>query len=107
MFSEHLKAKYWSNKNLIKPNEVALNSHKKFWFDCGECAHDFEISLLNINQSNKHKNVQHARALQAPMMPGTIVAEKNVTQIITVESRPQTIPSAENNWRETKARDDK
>jgi hypothetical protein len=56
-------------------------------------------------QSNKHKNVQHARALQAPMMPGTIVAEKNVTQIITVESRPQTIPSAENNWRETKARD--
>jgi very-short-patch-repair endonuclease len=52
MFSEHPKAKYWSNKNLIKPHEVALNSHKKFWFDCGECGHDFESSLLNINQSN-------------------------------------------------------
>jgi len=52
MFSEHPKAKYWSNKNLVKPHEVALNSHKKFWFDCGECGHDFESSLLNINQSN-------------------------------------------------------
>ena len=52
MFSEHPKAKYWSNKNQIKPNEVALNSHKKFWFDCNECGHEFESSLLNINQSN-------------------------------------------------------
>ena len=52
MFSEHPKEKYWSNKNLVKPHEVALNSHKKFWFDCGECGHDFESSLLNINQSN-------------------------------------------------------
>jgi very-short-patch-repair endonuclease len=36
----------------LKPNEVALNSHKKFWFDCGECGHPFESSLLNINQAN-------------------------------------------------------
>ena len=52
MFSEHPKSKYWSNKNETKPHEVALNSHKKFWFDCGECRHPFEISLLNINQGN-------------------------------------------------------
>ena len=51
MFSEHLKSKYWSKRNLVKPNEVALNSHKKFWFDC-ECGHQFESSLLNINQGN-------------------------------------------------------
>jgi very-short-patch-repair endonuclease len=52
MFSEHPKSKFWSNKNEKKPNEVALNSHKKFWFDCGECGHEFESSLLNINQAN-------------------------------------------------------
>jgi very-short-patch-repair endonuclease len=36
---------------LVKPNEVALNSHKKFWFDC-ECGHTFESNLLNINKGN-------------------------------------------------------
>ena len=51
MFSEHPKATFWSSRNLIKPNEVALNSHKKFLFDC-ECGHTFESSLLNINQAN-------------------------------------------------------
>ena len=51
MFSEHPKCKFWSEKNEKKSNEVALNSHKKFWFDC-ECGHQFESSLLNINQAN-------------------------------------------------------
>lgn len=50
-FDSHTKSKFWSDRNLIKPNEVALNSHKKFWFDC-ECGHPFESSLLNINQAN-------------------------------------------------------
>jgi very-short-patch-repair endonuclease len=51
MFSKHPKSKFWSDRNLIKPNEISLNSHKKFWFDC-ECGHQFESSLLNINQAN-------------------------------------------------------
>jgi very-short-patch-repair endonuclease len=51
MFSEHPKSKFWSDRNLIKPNNIALNSHKKFWFDC-ECGHQFDSSLLNINQAN-------------------------------------------------------
>ena len=51
MFSEHSKSKFWSKKNEKSPNQVALNSHKKFWFDC-ECGHDFECSLLNINKGN-------------------------------------------------------
>ena len=48
MFSQHPKSIYWSNKNDKTPNEVALNSHKKFWFDC-ECGHQFEIQLNNVN----------------------------------------------------------
>ena len=51
MFSVHPKSKFWSPRNEKKPTEIALNSHKKFWFDC-ECGHQFESSLLNINQGN-------------------------------------------------------
>jgi very-short-patch-repair endonuclease len=51
MFLENPKSKFWSDRNEKKPDEVALNSHKKFWFDC-ECGHEFESSLLNINQGN-------------------------------------------------------
>lgn len=50
-FDSHPKSKFWSNRNIQKPNEVALNSHKKFWFDC-DCGHEFDSSLLNINQAN-------------------------------------------------------
>jgi very-short-patch-repair endonuclease/DNA-directed RNA polymerase subunit RPC12/RpoP len=32
---------------------VALNSHKKFWFDCGECNHSFEMALNNVNILNR------------------------------------------------------
>jgi very-short-patch-repair endonuclease len=48
MFSQHPKSKFWSNRNEKKPDEVTLNSHKKFWFDC-ECRHTFDIQLNNVN----------------------------------------------------------
>jgi very-short-patch-repair endonuclease len=47
-FASHPKSKFWSNKNEGKPQDYALNSHKKFWFDC-ECGHEFEMILRNIN----------------------------------------------------------
>jgi len=52
-FDSHPKSKFWSDRNLIKPNEVALNSHKKFWFNCGECDHPFDIQLNNVNILNR------------------------------------------------------
>ena len=51
MFDKHPKSLFWSERNEKKPSEVALNSHKKFWFNC-DCGHKFESSLLNINQAN-------------------------------------------------------
>ena len=51
-FDSHPKSAYWSSRNSIKPCEVRLNSHKKFWFKCDKCQHEFESSLLNINQGN-------------------------------------------------------
>ena len=52
MFSEHPKSKFWSKRNEKNPNEVSLNSHKKFWFDC-ECGHQFDNQLNNINILNR------------------------------------------------------
>lgn len=48
-FDSHPKSKFWSERNLCKPCDVALNSHKKFWFDCGECNHPFDIALNCLN----------------------------------------------------------
>ena len=50
-FASHIKAKFWSSKNIGLPADYALNSHKKCWFDC-DCGHEFEIVLRNINSRN-------------------------------------------------------
>ena len=49
-FACHKKAKYWSNKNELKPNEVSKSSHSKFCFDCVLCNHTFEAALNNITK---------------------------------------------------------
>jgi very-short-patch-repair endonuclease len=50
-FASHEKSKYWSDKNDIKPENILNNkSHKKYWFNCNKCFHDFEISLSHINE---------------------------------------------------------
>jgi very-short-patch-repair endonuclease len=46
-FASHKKAKYWSDKNLLKPNEVMKGTHKKYIFNC-DCGHEFEANLYNI-----------------------------------------------------------
>ena len=48
-FASHEKSKYWSHKNgEIKPQQVFNGSNKKYWFDCGDCGHEFESSLNEI-----------------------------------------------------------
>jgi very-short-patch-repair endonuclease len=53
MFSEHPKSKYWSDKNILRPDQVKLNSHKKIWFDCDKCGHCFDSQLNEINILNR------------------------------------------------------
>lgn len=36
----------------MKPREVAIKSHKKYWFDCETCNHDFEAILSDVTQNN-------------------------------------------------------
>jgi hypothetical protein len=47
-FASHEKSPYWSDINNKKPEKVALNSHKKYWFDCVDCDHSFESIISNI-----------------------------------------------------------
>jgi len=51
-FASHEKAQFWSSLNTLKPDEVCLNSHKKFWFDCPKCNHSYESILNNINAND-------------------------------------------------------
>lgn len=48
-FASHEKAKYWSKKNGdVKPENLFKQSHKKYWFDCDTCNHDFEKALSSV-----------------------------------------------------------
>jgi very-short-patch-repair endonuclease len=52
-FASHEKAKYWSSKNgNINPRNVFLGSNQKYWFDCSNCSHCFEIKITGINRGN-------------------------------------------------------
>ena len=53
-FASHEKSKYWSEKNGdVKPRQVFKRSHIKYWFDCDNCGHEFNISLSNLTQHNQ------------------------------------------------------
>jgi very-short-patch-repair endonuclease len=47
-FASHEKAKYWSNKNELKPIEVLKGSEKKMYFNCDKCKHELFIGLKQI-----------------------------------------------------------
>jgi len=57
MFSEYrgvtkngkLKVECWSEKNVLKTNEVTKYCNKKFWFDCDNCPHEFDSALSHIS----------------------------------------------------------
>jgi very-short-patch-repair endonuclease len=57
-FASHEKSKYWSDKNVdengnsIKPMQVFKGTPYKYWFDCSECKHSFDISLYDISHNN-------------------------------------------------------
>jgi very-short-patch-repair endonuclease len=51
-FASHEKAKYWSNKNNLKPINVMKGTHQKFYFNCSTCNHEFISSIVNITKKN-------------------------------------------------------
>ena len=47
-FASYPRAENWSDKNELKPHQVALRSHKKFSFDCPECNNTFSSQCNNV-----------------------------------------------------------
>jgi len=43
----HIYSSIWSSKNDLKPEEVAISSSKKYWFDCHNCGHNYQQSTDN------------------------------------------------------------
>jgi len=60
-FASSKRAKYWSNKNKVKPRNEFKSSGNKFWFNCKNCKGEFNASLHMITTNNswcsicKHK----------------------------------------------------
>jgi len=51
-FASHEKAKYWSDKNELKPENIRLQTHNKYLFNCDKCNHEFEKQISEISLNN-------------------------------------------------------
>ena len=47
-FAQHPKSKYWSLKNKKMPYQVAMQSNRKYFFNCDKCEHEFMIEPSTI-----------------------------------------------------------
>ncbi len=42
----------WSKRNIKNQEECPISSHYKYWFDCHDCFHEFEMQLNHITNMN-------------------------------------------------------
>jgi very-short-patch-repair endonuclease len=54
-FASHEKTLYWNyeKNNNINPRNVFKNTHTKYYFNCDNCKHIFNIALKHINNKQK------------------------------------------------------
>jgi very-short-patch-repair endonuclease len=53
------KSKYWSKQNKISPRNVFKSSNTKYWFDCPDCPHTFDITPQSIQHGNWCRYCSH------------------------------------------------
>ena len=52
-FASHRRAKYWSEKNTVSPEDVPLyHQASKYWFKCDNCPHEFQTLPYTIAKIN-------------------------------------------------------
>ena len=51
-FASSDKSKYWSDKNNLQPIQIFKSSGNKYWFNCKNCNHEFDMMLSNISKDN-------------------------------------------------------
>jgi very-short-patch-repair endonuclease len=60
----------WSDKNKLTPEEVSYGTHKKYWFNCDVCGHEFEKILKDVTGKDSwcsycaHQNLCHEEDCQ-------------------------------------------
>ena len=49
-FASHKRAIFWhhTKNNALKPRDIFKQTHKKYWFKCDDCCHDFNMAPHNI-----------------------------------------------------------
>ena len=47
-FASHEKSVFWSKKNDYKTRDIFKSTGKKYWFDCPDCSHTFDIPLNDV-----------------------------------------------------------
>ena len=52
-FASHEKAKYWSDKNELKPINVFRGSQEQYLFNCYECGHEINNNPNAITSNNQ------------------------------------------------------
>jgi len=50
-FANNPKSEFWSDKNTKKPRNILKNTHKKYWFNCDKCSHEFEAALSHVSRN--------------------------------------------------------
>jgi very-short-patch-repair endonuclease len=51
-FAPNKRAKFWSKKNTLLPNQVFKSSAVKYWFNCDKCSNEFESKLCHITDGS-------------------------------------------------------
>jgi Zn finger protein HypA/HybF involved in hydrogenase expression len=51
-FALNERAKYWSSKNTLLPNQVFKSSAVKIGFNCDKCYNEFESKLCHITDGS-------------------------------------------------------
>lgn len=51
-FASHFRSECWSSRNKLSPRDIRKYTHDKYWFDCPDCFHEFEISIASVTDGD-------------------------------------------------------
>ena len=79
-FASHTRSQYWSSRNKKIPRQVFKSSGHKYWFDCENCTHSFEMTLNAVTSGGRwcaHCKYKTERKLYETLLPlyPTIIRE--------------------------------
>lgn len=60
-FAANIKSLFWSTKNKLTARQVSKYSHKKIWFDCIVCHHEFESAIGCVTQGSWCPYCNHSK----------------------------------------------